>query len=79
MTLAGSVPTAPPDSQTPQLRSGMGRRQRMVVKKFRRNIMPYHGICLLVAPPRSPAFADILVTLFRAEFEYVQENREVRG
>jgi hypothetical protein len=37
------------------------------------------GIRLLVAPPRSPAFADTLVTLFRAEFEYVQENREVRG
>lgn len=37
------------------------------------------GIRLLVAPPRRPMFADRLVTLFRAEFEYVQENPQVRG
>lgn len=37
------------------------------------------GIRLLVAPPRSPMFADRLTTLFKAEFEYVQENPQVRG
>lgn len=37
------------------------------------------GIRLLVAPPRRPMFADRLVTLFKAEFEYVQENPQVRG
>jgi hypothetical protein len=37
------------------------------------------GIRLLVAPPRSPMFADRLVTLFKAEFEYVQESPQVRG
>jgi hypothetical protein len=37
------------------------------------------GIRLLVASPRSPMFADTLVTLFKAEFEYVQENPQIRG
>ncbi|MGH7642034.1 MAG: DUF1828 domain-containing protein [Candidatus Dormibacteria bacterium] len=37
------------------------------------------GIRLLVASPRSPMFADTLTTLFKAEFEYVQENPQVRG
>lgn len=37
------------------------------------------GIRVLVASPRSPMFADTLTTLFKAEFEYVQENPQVRG
>jgi Domain of unknown function DUF1828 len=37
------------------------------------------GIRLLVAPPRSPRFADRLVTFFQAEFEYVVEGPQLRG
>jgi Domain of unknown function DUF1828 len=37
------------------------------------------GIRLLVAPPHSPKFADRLIGLFKAEFEHVQENLNVRG
>jgi hypothetical protein len=37
------------------------------------------GIRVLVAPPRSPRFADRLVTFFQAEFEYVAEGPQLRG
>ena len=37
------------------------------------------GIRLLAPAPRSPKFADRLVTLFQSHFEYVQENPQVRG
>jgi Domain of unknown function DUF1828 len=37
------------------------------------------GIRLLTPPPRSPRFADRLVTFFQAEFEYVVENPQLHG
>lgn len=37
------------------------------------------GLRLLAPPPRSPRFADRLVTFLQAEFEYVAEGPQLRG
>jgi len=37
------------------------------------------GIRLLAPPPRSPKFAERLVTFFQAEFEHVEENPQLHG
>jgi hypothetical protein len=50
-----------------------------LIENMANAVVNLDGIRLLVPPPRSPRFADRLVTFFQGEFEYVVEALQVRG